>query len=346
MITVRKLLNTLYVTTPEAHLGRERENVLVYVDDEVRFRIPVHNLEGIVTFGYTGASPALMHLCATRGVALSFLSPSGRLLAKVTSPVQGNVLLRKRQYELSDDPKSALEYARNFILGKLLNSRTVLRRFLRDHKGRNGEVEVSDAANRITVQIDKLLRVQSLDTLRGVEGEAARTYYEVFNYLILDQHDSFHFQGRSRRPPLDRPNAVLSFLYSLLAHECSAALETVGLDPQVGFLHRIRPGRASLALDLMEELRPYLVDRLALSLINMLQIDEDDFVVKESGGVLLTDDGRKKVIDAWQRRKQQDIIHPYLEESVEIGLIPYVQALLLARCIRGDIEGYPPFLMR
>lgn len=343
---MRKLLNTLYVTTPEAHLGRERENVLIYIDDEVRFRIPIHNLEGIVTFGYTGASPALMHLCASRGVALSFLSPSGRLLAKVASPVKGNVLLRKKQYELSDDPQITLELARSFVLGKLLNSRTALRRFLRDHKEREGAQEIEQAAGTLTSQIDKLFNVNSLDVLRGVEGEAARTYYSVFNDLILDSRDTFSFNGRSRRPPLDRTNAVLSFLYSLLAHDCAAALETVGLDPQVGYLHRMRPGRASLALDLMEELRPYLVDRLTLTLINTNQIDEKDFIIKESGGILMTDDGRKKIINAWQTRKQQEITHSYLEEKFEIGLIPYAQAMLLARFIRGDIDGYPPFLMK
>lgn len=343
---MRKLLNTLYVTTPEAHLGRERENVLIYVEDEVRFRIPIHNLEGVVTFGYTGASPALMHLCASRGVALSFLSPSGRLLAKVASPVQGNVLLRKRQYELSDDPEVACELARNFVLGKLMNSRTVLRRFLRDHRQRMGNQEIDQAVQTITTQIEKLLNVNSLDVLRGIEGEAARTYYSVFNHLVLDAKDTFFFNGRSRRPPMDRTNAVLSFLYSLLAHDCAAALETVGLDPQVGFLHRIRPGRSSLSLDLMEELRPYLVDRLTLSLINTQQIDAGDFVVKETGGVLLTDEGRKKVINAWQTRKQQEVTHPYFEEKFEVGLIPYAQAMLLARCIRGDIDGYPPFLMK
>lgn len=346
VIQVRKLLNTLYVTSPEAHLGRERENVLVYVEDELRFRVPIHNLEGIVTFGYTGASPGLMHLCASRGVALSFMSPSGRLLAKITSPVKGNVLLRKRQYELSDNQSASVEFARSFVLGKLLNSRAVLRRFTRDHNGSRGEKEVARAAYSLTSQIDRLLSTDSLNSIRGIEGEAARTYYEVFNHLILHQADDFQFNGRSRRPPLDRTNAVLSFLYSLLAHECSAALETVGLDQQVGFLHRIRPGRHSLALDLMEELRPYLVDRLTLSLINMRQITGKDFVTKESGAVLLTDEGRKKVIDAWQRRKQQTLIHPYLDEKIEVGLIPYAQALLLARCIRGDIDGYPPFLIR
>ena len=343
---MRKLLNIPYVTTPEAHLGRERENVLVYVEDKVRFRVPIHNLEGIVTFGYTGASPALMHLCASRGVALSFLSPSGRLLAKMSSPVQGNVLLRKRQYELSDNVAMSLEFARSFVLGKLLNSRTVLRRFLRDHSEREGAQEIDQVARTITTQIEKLLNASSLDVLRGIEGEAARAYYSVFDNLILDSKEIFFFVGRSRRPPLDRTNAVLSFLYSLLAHDCSAALETVGLDPQVGFLHRIRPGRASLALDLMEELRPYLVDRLTLSLINTNQVSKRDFVVKESGGILMTDDGRKKIINAWQTRKQQEVTHPYFEERLEIGLIPYAQAMLLARCIRGDIDGYPPFLMK
>lgn len=343
---MRKLLNTLYVTTPEAHLGRERENVLIYIDDEVRFRIPIHNLEGIVTFGYTGASPALMYLCASRGVALSFLSRSGRLLAKVASPVQGNVLLRKRQYELSDEPQITLELARSFVWGKLLNSRTNLRRFLRDHKEREGIQAIDQAARTLTSQIDKLFNVDSLDVLRGIEGEAARTYYSVFNNLILDNKDTFFFNGRSRRPPLDRTNAVLSFLYSLLAHDCAAALETVGLDPQVGYLHRMRPGRSSLALDLMEELRPYLVDRLTLTLINTNQIDEKDFIIKESGGILMTDDGRKKIINAWQTRKQQEVTHLYLEEKFEVGLIPYAQAMLLARFIRGDIDGYPPFLMK
>ena len=346
VIMMRRLLNTLYITSPEAHLGRERENVLIYVEDEVRFRVPIHNLEGIVTFGYTGASPALMHLCASRGVALSFLSPSGRLLAKVTSPVQGNVLLRKRQYELSDDPSISFQYARSFVIGKLMTSRTVLRRFLRDHANREGNQEVDHAARTISSQIDKLLNVSSLGSLRGVEGEAARTYYSVFNSLILNDKDTFHFHGRSRRPPLDRTNAVLSFLYSLLAHDCTAALETVGLDPQVGFLHRIRPGRPSLSLDLMEELRPYLVDRLTLSLINTQQMDKRDFIVTEAGGTLLTDDGRKKTINAWQTRKQQEVTHPYFQERFEVGLLPYAQAMLLARCIRGDIDGYPPFLMK
>ena len=235
------------------------------------------------------------------------------------SPTSGNVLLRKRQYELYDDEEACLELARNFIFGKLVNCRTVLRRYLRDHKGRGENWEVADAANSLSFQIEKLMTLDSLDQLRGIEGEGARTYYGVLDHLILESKEVFFFRGRSRRPPLDPTNAVLSFLYSLLAHDCTAALETIGLDPQVGFLHRIRAGRASLALDLMEELRPYLVDRLTISLINNRQISKGDFVIKESGATLLTDEGRKTVIDAWQTRKQQEIMHPYFEERFEIG---------------------------
>lgn len=343
---LRKLLNTLYVMSPEAHLGRDGENVVVRIEDQERFRIPIHNLESIITYGYTGASPALMYLCTERGVALSFLSPSGRLRAKMATPTKGNVLLRKRQYSLSDQENVSTEYARNFIFGKLNNCRAVLRRYLRDHRGREFAQQVEYAVNTLSDQMRRLLETDKLEALRGIEGEGARTYYGVFDFLILENRNEFYFHGRTRRPPLDRTNAVLSFLYSLLAHDCTAALETVGLDPQVGFLHRIRPGRASLALDLMEELRPYLVDRLTLSLINNRQLDKNDFIVKENGSVLLNDEGRRKVVNAWQTRKQQEIMHPYFEEKVTIGLLPYTQAMLLARSIRGDLESYPPFLIK
>lgn len=343
---MRKLLNTLYVTSPEAHLGRDGENVIVRIDDKIKFRIPIHNLESIITFGYTGASPALMYLCAERGVSLSFLSPSGRLRAKMATPTRGNVILRRRQYYLSDDNRFTLEAARNFVFGKINNCRAVLRRYVRDYGDSSKILDVKQVVDKLSFQLEKVISVNGIDTLRGVEGEAARTYYSVFDHLILESKDVFYFNGRSRRPPLDLTNAVLSFLYSMLANDCSAALETVGLDPQVGFLHRIRPGRASLALDLMEELRPYLVDRLTLSLINNRQIDAKDFITKESGGIMMTDDGRKKVIDAWQTRKQQQIIHPFFQERFAVGLFPYAQAMLLARCIRGDLEEYPPFLWK
>lgn len=343
---MRKLLNTLYVTSADAHLGKDGENVVVRIDDEIRFRIPVHNLEGIVTFGYTGASPALMHLCAERGVALSFLSPSGRYVGRLAPPTSGNVLLRKRQYAASDDESESLRIATNFITGKLSNSRAVLRRYLRDHTSATGGTDVNRAVVALTRQLGAVSDADSLATLRGIEGEAARTYYGVFDNLILRSKDSFAFRGRSRRPPRDRVNALLSFLYTLLTHDCVAALETVGLDPQVGFLHQVRPGRPSLGLDLVEELRPYLADRLTLSMINNRQVTEKDFILKESGGVMMTDEGRKKVIDAWQTRKQQTVTHPFLREKIAVGLLPYAQAMLLARYLRGDLDAYPPFLVK
>jgi CRISPR-associated protein Cas1 len=343
---LRKLLNILYITTPEAHLGKEGENVLVMTGEETKFRIPIHNLEGIVCFGYTGASPALMHLCAERNVALSFLSENGKFLARVTGRVNGNVLLRRRQYRLTDDPEGAVQLAKSFILGKIFNCKCVLQRFLRDHEDHDNATAVREGVQCLQLQLQKAAGCRTLDFLRGVEGEAARMYYGVFDNLIIEVKNDFRFLGRSRRPPRDPVNTILSFLYTLLAHDCAAALETVGLDPQVGFLHRERPGRPSLALDLMEELRPYLVDRLGLSLINKRQVDSKAFTFKESGGVLMNDELRKNIISVWQKRKQEEVVHPFLGEKIAVGLIPYVQALLLARHLRGDLEAYPPFLMR
>lgn len=343
---MRKLLNVLYITSPEAYLAKEGETVLVRVEEETKIRVPIHNLEGIVCFGYTGASPALMHLCAERGVALSFLSSSGKFLARINGPVSGNVLLRRQQYRRADQPDESLELAKGFIFGKIFNCKCVLQRFLRDHENRGDSVSLQESVRMLSLQLQKSTHCRSLEWLRGIEGEAARSYYGVFDQLILESKEVFTFAGRSRRPPLDPVNAVLSFLYTLLAHDCASALETVGLDPQVGFMHRERPGRPSLALDLMEELRPYLVDRLTLSLINNRQICAKDFVIKESGGVLMTDEARKEIIASWQRRKQEEVNHPFLGEKIAIGLIPYAQALLLARHLRGDLEAYPPFLMK
>lgn len=343
---MRKLLNVLYVTSPEAYLAKDGENVLVLMGEEAKFRIPVHNLEGIVCFGYTGASPALMHLCAERGVALSFLSESGKFRARVSGRVNGNVLLRRKQYRLADRPEESLQLAKNFIFGKICNCKCVLQRFLRDHEGRGDMPAVQEGVRVLSLQLQKTINCRNAETLLGVEGEGARAYYGVFDNLILDSQGVFQFNGRTRRPPLDPVNALLSFFYTLLAHDCTAALETTGLDPQVGFMHRERPGRPSLALDLMEELRPYLVDRLTLSLINNRQVSADGFVTKESGGVIMTDDLRKEIITAWQKRKQEEIVHPFLGEKIPIGLIPYAQAVLLARHLRGDLDAYPPFLMK
>ena len=343
---MRKLLNVLYVTSPEAYLARDGENVMVLVGEETKIRIPVHNLEGIICFGYTGASPALMHLCVERGVSLSFHSESGRFLARVIGKASGNVLLRRRQYRISDNIDDSLGFARNFVFGKIFNSRCALQRFLRDHGDKGSFHEVHGSVVFLSSQLEKVMNCNNIDVLRGIEGYAARSYYGVLDNLILGDKEKFQFTGRSRRPPRDPINAVLSYLYTLLAHDCSSALETTGLDTQVGFLHRERPGRPSLSLDLMEELRPYLVDRLAISLINNRQIAPRDFVIKESGGVLMKEELRKTIIGAWQKRKREEIIHPFLREKIPIGLIPYAQGMLLARHIRGDLDAYPPFLLR
>jgi CRISPR-associated protein Cas1 len=343
---VRKLLNVLYITNPEAYLARDGENIVVRIGDETKFRAPVHNLEGIVCFGYPGASPALLGLCAERGIAFSFVTENGKFLARVTGRVNGNVLLRRRQYKVTDDAGEALVIAKSFIFGKVYNCRCVLQRFLRDHGQAKDTAEINDKVNSLSSHLQSLENCRMLDELRGIEGDAARSYYAVFDQLILDQKETFRFTGRSRRPPLDPMNAILSFLYILLAHDCAAALETTGLDPQVGFLHRERPGRPSLALDLMEELRPYLVDRLTLSLVNNRQIPPGGFETKESGGVLMNEETRKAVIAAWQKRKQEEISHPFLKEKIPAGLIPYAQSLLLARYLRGDLDAYPPFLMK
>jgi len=343
---MRKLLNVLYVTTPDAYLTKDGENVVVRVEEENRFRIPIHNLEGIICFGYTGASPALMALCAERGVGLSFLTEHGRFLARVSGPVSGNVHLRRHQYRMADDEILSVNMALNFITGKIANCRTVLQRALRDHGSSIDTDSVSISVHTLAGLLDRLGKCSNLDSLRGVEGEAARIYFSSLNHLILDQKADFYINERNRRPPLDNMNALLSFLYTLLTHDVESALETVGLDPAVGFLHRDRPGRPGLALDLMEELRPYLADRLALSLVNRRQITSAGFHQKESGGIIMDDNTRKAVLTAWQKRKQEEIIHPFLEEKVPIGLIPYTQALLLARHLRGDLDDYPPFFWR
>ncbi|MGI6358338.1 MAG: type I-C CRISPR-associated endonuclease Cas1c [Bacillota bacterium] len=346
MLFIRKLLNVLYVTSPDSHLARDGENVVVLAGEETKGRFPIHNLEGIVHFGYTGATPGLMALCAERNVGLSFCTETGRFLARVTGPVHGNVLLRRKQYRIADMEQPCVELARAMVVGKIFNSRTVLQRAMRDYSDRMIGSAIPAAVARLAGIVKEAANASALSILRGMEGEAAKVYFEVVDHLILDQKDHFCMKARSRRPPQDRFNALLSFVYMLLVNECSSALETVGLDPAVGFLHRDRPGRASLALDIMEELRPYLADRLALSLVNRKQVTADGFVIRESGAVYMDDATRKTVLQAWQNRKRETITHPYLNEKVPVGLLPYAQALLLARRIRGDIDGYPPFVFR
>lgn len=340
---MRKLLNTLYVTTPEAYLSKDGLNVVVSVDKEEMFRIPIMNVESIVTFGYMGASPGLMKLCMDNKVSLSFMTPQGRFIGRVQGATRGNVLLRKKQYILSEDEDVALHLARLFITGKVFNTRSILQRYIRDN-GANEEVE--KAIKQMDWQKKGIIKAENMDILRGEEGNAANTYFDVFNHLILHQKEDFTFNGRNRRPPKDEVNAMLSFVYTLIANDVAAALESVGLDPYVGFMHTLRPGRTSLALDMMEELRPYLGDRLVLSMINRKQVTKKDFIRQSDESFVMTDDCRKELLTTWQKRKREMIEHPYLKEKIPIGLLPYVQAMLLARFLREDIDDYPVFLMR
>jgi CRISPR-associated protein Cas1 len=343
---MKKHLNTLFVTTQGAYLSKEGETVVAKVDGEVRIRVPVHTVSGIVCFGNVSCSPFLMGFCAENNVAISFLTEHGKFLAKVQGPVSGNVLLRREQYRKADDQKFSGEVAKFVLTGKIANCRTVLQRGLRDHADKINEQEVRNAVGRLSHLIESLNREQTLDVLRGIEGDSAHVYFSVFDHLIVAQKDNFRFDERNRRPPLDNVNCLLSFIYTLLMHDVRSALETVGLDPGVGFLHRDRPGRPGLALDLMEEFRPFIGDRLALSLVNLQQVQEKSFKKMESGAVVMNDDDRKTVLVAYQERKQEEILHPFLDEKVTIGMLFHVQAMLMARYLRGDMDGYPPFIWK
>lgn len=343
---MKRLLNTLYVTSQNRYLALDGENVVVLEEQQEIGRVPLHNLEAIITFGYTGASPALMGACAQRNIDLTFMSGHGRFLARVTGEVKGNVILRKQQYRVSASKEESLKIAKNFMLGKLYNTRWVLERAARDYPLRLDSEKIKMQSGRIAESMKAVMQCKDAAELLGVEGEAASLYFSVFDQLILQQKEDFVFDGRNRRPPLDYVNALLSFCYSLLAGMCASALEGVGLDAYVGFYHTDRPGRASLALDLMEELRSVMADRFVLTLINRKMVNKSDFVKKENGAVILTDSGRKTVLSAWQTKKQESIRHPFLEEKLEWGMVPHVQALLLARYLRGDLEEYPPFFWK
>ncbi|WP_435548982.1 type I-C CRISPR-associated endonuclease Cas1 [Desulfobacterium sp. N47] len=343
---MKKHLNTLFVTTQGAYLAKEGETVVVKVEKEVRLRLPVHTIGGIVCFGNVGCSPFLMGFCAENGVGVSFLSEHGRFMARIQGPVSGNVLLRREQYRKADDPAFSAEMAKAVLIGKIANCRTVLNRVLRDHSEKIDAGQIVETVRRLNYNLELLNRDQPLDVLRGLEGDAAHIYFSVFDHLIVSQKETFSFHERNRRPPLDNVNCLLSFIYTLLAHDIRSALETVGIDPAVGFLHRDRPGRPSLALDLMEEFRPVIADRLALSLINLRQIQDKGFKKTDSGAVLMNDDTRKTLLVAYQERKQEEIYHPFIEEKVTIGLLFHIQALLLARYLRGDLDGYPPFIWK
>lgn len=343
---MKKFLNTLYITTQGAYLNKEGESVVVNVDGEVKLRMPVHTLGGIICFGNVLCSPFLMHHCAENGVLISFMSENGKFLARIEGPVSGNVLLRTAQYRKAESETDSLEIAKAIVLAKIANSRVVLQRFLRDHGNDDNSQPLEFAISHLEQLVRKAEYVEKLDDLRGIEGDAGKNYFSIFDRLIVAQKDAFLFNGRNRRPPLDNMNALLSFIYTLLVHDCSAALESVGLDPQVGFLHRMRPGRPSLALDLMEEFRAFFADRIALSLVNLRQIDAKGFKKTESGAVEMTDETRKTLLVAYQKRKQEEGKHPFIGESAQIGLFFHLQALLLARFIRGDIDGYPPLFWK
>lgn len=341
---MKKLLNTLYLTQEDFYLTRERDNIVIKQDGKVVHRFPYRIIDGIVCFSYLGASPSLIQLCAEHHINLSFHTPQGKFCGRFVGPANGNILLRREQYRLADDDQS-LDYAKRFILAKVSNARKYLLRFKRDHRDRiNGQL--FEAINtELTWALEQIQVAKSKEELLGIEGQAANQYFKVFNDMILGDRETFHFGGRTRRPPMDCVNALLSFGYSMLTYECQSALESVGLDSYVGFFHTDRPGRASLALDLVEEFRSYLVDRFVFSLINRGQLKKIHFEIKENGSVLLTDKGRSVFLENWQKRKHTEVEHPFTKEKVKMMLLPYVQAQLLSKAIRGDLDSYPPFLI-
>jgi len=343
---MKKLLNTLFVTTPGSQLLKERETVVVKVEGEVKLRIPIHIIESIVCFGVTSCSSYLMGFCGERNIGISFLSENGRFLARVEGPVSGNILLRREQFRRADDNEFCCEIAKAFIAGKITNCRTVLLRATRDHADKPGIEEIREASNKLKTNLQLLKNQRELDKIRGIEGDSANIYFSVFEHLITSDKKHFFFHGRNRRPPRDNMNALLSFIYVLLMHDIVSALEGVGLDPAMGFFHKARSGRYSLALDMMEEFRPILADRLSLSLVNLQQIKSKGFKQTESGAVTMSDATRKKVLIAYQERKKTKITHTFIDEQVQLGLLPYIQAMLLARMLRGDLDGYPPFVWR
>ena len=341
---MRRHLNTLFVTTDDSYLARERESVVVSRDGTRALRVPALTIDGIVCTARTTLSTPLLSLCADRGITVSILSPSGRFIGRFDGPISGNVLLRRGQYRLTESEDGRLRVARAFIVGKLANSRSVVLRAIRDH---GDQSDALATAGKVLKRCLEKARISgSLDHLRGVEGEAARAYFEAFNGLITRSDADFRLEGRSRRPPRDRVNALLSFAYALLVHDVQSACESVGLDPQVGFLHSDRPGRSGLALDLAEELRAPLADRAVLSVINRRQVSAKDFEVQPGGAVRMNTAARKALIVAYQKKKQDEITHPYLGERTTVGLIAQLQARLLAKCIRGDLDGYPPFFLK
>lgn len=343
---MKKLLNTLFITSEDAYLAEENDNVIIKNKDKRIGQVPLHILENIYSFSYMGASPALLGKCAERGIGFAMLTPNGKFLCRITGPGHGNVILRKQQYRISDNEELALPYIKNIILGKVYNEKWTISRTVRDYPMRVNVEKLQNIIDVLSKKLEDIRNVDSISRLRGIEGDSAAEYFSVFDDLILNNKEDFYFSGRNRRPPTDYVNAMLSFCYALLANDCASALEAVGLDAYVGFMHTDRPGRMSLSLDLMEELRAPVADRFVLSMINQKRIRKEDFETSADGAVRFSDDARKGLIKDWQDRKRTEITHPFLKEKIEWGLVPYVQALLMARCIRGDIDEYPPFLWK
>ncbi len=343
---MKKLMSTVYINSPDRYLSLDGENLVVSANGEELSRVPLHNIDRIMTFGYTGASPALMGKCAKEGIELVFMSGNGSFLARVEGEVKGNVLLRRQQYRIADSENQSLAISRNIIAAKIFNARWVLERATRDHSARIDTEKFYEKSELLYSSIKNAVNACDVNTLRGIEGEAASVYFSVFDEMILQQKQDFRFETRNKRPPLDNVNALLSFCYSLATGMCTSALEAVGLDPYVGFMHTDRPGRRSLALDLVEEFRAPLCDRFVLSVINTKAINNDDFLKREDGAVMLTEDGRRKFFGLWKKRKAEELRHPFIEEKVEWGMLPYVQAMLLTRYIRGDLDSYPPFMWK
>lgn len=342
---MRKLLNTLYITQENYYITRERENIVIKEDGKIIKRFPYRILEGIVCFSYLGISPSAIQLCTEQNIAVSFHTPQGKFCGRFIGKTNGNVLLRREQYRIADDDERSLEYAQHSIVAKISNSRKYLLRFHRDHKETIDNELFSFVESELLKSIQLVKSAKDKDSLRGIEGNAATIYFRVFNQLILSNQELFSFHGRSKRPPMDPVNALLSFGYSMLTNECQSALETIGIDSYVGFFHTDRPGRASLALDLVEEFRSYMVDQFVFSMINKRQISAKHFEFKENGSVLLNDKGRSIFLESWQKRKYLEVTHPYTNEKIKLMLLPYVQAQLMAKTIRGDISSYPPFMI-
>lgn len=343
---MRKLQNTLYITMADVYLAVSGENIVIKQDNSTLVRYPLHNLEDIVLFSYLGMSPKLIQKCMDKGIGICYLTPTGRFIGRMRGPSKGNVLLRRKQYRVADDEIESLNISKNIICAKIYNEKWTVERYIRQYGHRVDSTHLRSSSRYLTELLERVVRVGDIDELRGIEGVAQVNYFSCFDEMILNQKEDFKFEVRSRRPPLNPINAMLSYIYSVLSNDVASALESVGLDAYAGFMHTDRPGRISLALDLVEELRSPIADRFVLSLINMKQIKKDDFIYEDNGAVLIKDDSKKKIITLWQERKQKTLTHPFLNEQIEWGLVPFSQAMLLARYLRGDIDGYPAFMWK